>query len=1469
MLDIKELPDTIQGSIVYNPFDPSDRKDVFLKHSKGKSLDFYVSDLPETVEWTVMLNGREVRKDVLALTFPKPGDHIIACPVPEGGGGGGDGKAVLALVATLALSVFAPMAATALLPNAAVGSLAHTLATAAISIAGGLLINALIPPPDSGGDTAESYGIDGPKNTSTEGIPFPVIYGTHAFGGNYIDLYTENSTDERGEAVQILSGRVLVSEGPIDAISDFYINDQPISNYAGVEIDYRLGNLNQSVGGWFGNTVTLVNQNRTLDTNWQQYTTSQEVDRIRFDVAAPVGMYRTDSRGRKRLWSVQMELQYSPTGQNAWTAITEGGQAPIIQDSRSSAIRRSYWTPVLPEGVYDVRFRRTTGDSTDDRIGDTLILTDIGEVLSERVSLPYVAWAAFRTRVTGQLSGIPTFTGIARGMIMPIYDHRGQVISQSWSDNPADIVLDMYLNRRYGGAVEAERIDFAAHSEWRDYCAANDLKFNGIFYENDNLDDALKAVYIAGRAQRISSGAKISVAIDKPTGISMMFGAGNIRKDSLSITYLPFADRVNDLEIAFNDEADRYKRNVVRVTNDAALQRGEELMSSTIELKGITSATRATREGIFRMNYNRLVNRTAEWESPIEAVGCAVGDVVTVQAEMMGWGVGGRLLKNSTTTSLNLDRAVTFEPGQSYRVLVHQNMRVAATVSVVSKTGNILTVSAPVTEDVLSSIYVNGTGAEFGITRKIDDTTFILTESAVPATISGLVQVRVHDQVEEVDVVNPATGANVEAQTISLAAPLSGVPVDYANFIFGAVTSSSRPFRVKSISRPAEGYVSLTGVEYVEAIYDESAGTVIGSTPRPAVSHVTNLTVESQLVAIDGGFASSVLVNWEAGATGLYVGAEVQVSINDQGFITLGQTAGTTFSFSAEAGDSVIVRVIAIDYATNTPLGAQGAPTASLVVAGVADLPATPTGLVANAGVGQIELGWNQNTEVDLRHYEIYESETATAPTGATPATFVATGTYFIRTSLSFGATRYYWIRAVDFSGNRSPWSASVSATALGYGGSEAAPAYPANLGVTTDLIGDGRARVIASWDPVPGITRYEVEFLVAGWTSSFVTTTTSYAFEVPTNISVQVRVRSISVFDQLGEVSPYVSITSARDLTPPPTPLGFGALAGINQVFLNWTAVTVSDLDYYEVFVNDTGVAPTAITPTDLQTASNFTSIPDLTTDVTYYFWVRAVDTSGNRSDWTTAATAIPFGLEILAENLVGQITETQIADDAISTPKLAANAVVADKIAANTITAAHIAANTITASQIAAGTITAAEIAAGTITGENLAATNLITSEAQIGNGVITNAKIGNLQVDSAKIADLTVGTQKIGNSAVTGAAAAFGSAGASISAWTNVAQFWAGTEGGRTFIAWAQIEPVSGPGGGGGSAGIGQFRMLINGTVVYNSPIVGTDNFPVLRNAISNAGSTHVLVQILKTSGDGNFSGSAFIVGMEFKK
>lgn len=165
-------------------------------------------------------------------------------------------------------------------------------------------------------------------------------------------------------------------------------------------------------------------------------------------------------------------------------------------------------------------------------------------------------------------------------------------------------------------------------------------------------------------------------------------------------------------------------------------------------------------------------------------------------------------------------------------------------------------------------------------------------------------------------------------------------------------------------------------------------------------------------------------------------------------------------------------------------------------------------------------------------------------------------------------------------------------------------------------------------------------------------------------------------------------------------------------------SAVYISDEDFengIKGLFQDAGLSAPEIVST-LPTTGNFQGrLVFLTTDNKLYRWTG--------SSWTAA---------VPTADLTGTITETQIANDSISTPKIKANAV--------------------TATQILGSTITGDKIVANTITGGLLATSGIITQVAQINDALITNAKIANGTIETAKIGDAQITTLKVAGENIT---------------------------------------------------------------------------------------------------------------------
>lgn len=185
----------------------------------------------------------------------------------------------------------------------------------------------------------------------------------------------------------------------------------------------------------------------------------------------------------------------------------------------------------------------------------------------------------------------------------------------------------------------------------------------------------------------------------------------------------------------------------------------------------------------------------------------------------------------------------------------------------------------------------------------------------------------------------------------------------------------------------------------------------------------TGLAVSTSIVADGRGL---LVATWTAPSDTDLDGYEVRIRIGTGNFVNV-PVYSPRFEANIIPTQTYSVQVRAFDTSGN-----RSGYTALINGTAVADTtpPAVPTGLSITAGYQLLWLKWTPNTETDLHHYEILEQSAATpAPTTGTAATFSASGDQMARSGLPDAATRHYWIRAVDTSGNKSAWSARVQGT--------------------------------------------------------------------------------------------------------------------------------------------------------------------------------------------------------------------------------------------------------------------------------------------------------------------------------------------------------------------------------------------------------------------------------------------------------
>ena len=191
-------------------------------------------------------------------------------------------------------------------------------------------------------------------------------------------------------------------------------------------------------------------------------------------------------------------------------------------------------------------------------------------------------------------------------------------------------------------------------------------------------------------------------------------------------------------------------------------------------------------------------------------------------------------------------------------------------------------------------------------------------------------------------------------------------------------------------------------------------------TEPPAIP--TGLTLTSQEIATDPGYVE-LKATWSAVADDDLAYYEVQLKEEDGVWVSF-QTSSTEHVWRVRPARSFQARVIAVDTSGN-----KSNPSTVVSHTTLADTtpPAVPTNVTATAGLDAIWLKWISPSDADLSHIEVWENSTNNIGSAAHIGN--VTGDTLARTGLDIETTRYYWLRSVDTSGNKSSFTSVVSAT--------------------------------------------------------------------------------------------------------------------------------------------------------------------------------------------------------------------------------------------------------------------------------------------------------------------------------------------------------------------------------------------------------------------------------------------------------
>lgn len=645
----------------------------------GESIEDYLNRMGVRLgrqPWRLEVNGQPVAREWWGRVRPKPGTLITLRALVHNGGGGG--KNPLKTVLSIALMVAAPGLGTALGNAMGMTGTAFSVFGQAVSwgsvlgmgvsIAGNLLINALIPAPQpklsqvNGSYNEEqvspTYALTGGANRARPFEPLPLLMGRHIiYPDDGAKEYTEFEGDDQ-YLYQIFNFGIGTTADL--QLTDFKIGDTPIANYSDVEI-FEAG-PDGTLPQMPGNVDSIAGGALTAAAGWITRTSSIDATALAFDLQGQ--LYRAGESGLESL-SCRIEVEHRQVGDATWSlwldeTITSASRRPI----------RRTWRKNVDAGQYEVRARRVTADETDARNVSEFSWSTLRTYQPDTADYSGQRRVGLRIKASGQLQGqVEAFNAVGQRLVPVWHDDTQEWISEA-TDNPAWLYL--WFSRGgsiagrlvFGVGLADSRIDIAGLKAWGAFCAAEGLSFNAVFDAQRSRADMLDTIARCGRASPSWATGKLGVvwdAADQPAvGV---YGMSNIAAGSFKVMYA--TEKLADEVVLTFFNRDTWKQDHVRATVPGFAPDYVPQRPVNVQLFGCTDKAMAGVEANLLAASQRYHRRRVQWESDFEALVAQRGDVVLLSHDLTQWGSSGRLV-SATATTLTFDRAVSYSAGSPY-----------------------------------------------------------------------------------------------------------------------------------------------------------------------------------------------------------------------------------------------------------------------------------------------------------------------------------------------------------------------------------------------------------------------------------------------------------------------------------------------------------------------------------------------------------------------------------------------------------------------------------------------------------------------------------------------------------------------------------------------------------------------------------------------------------------------------------
>jgi hypothetical protein len=1137
-----------------------------------------------------------------------------------------------------------------------------------------------------------------------------------------------NNNIQRAVALSpTLSLLLALGEGEIDAVltDTILINEQPITNFPGVELFTRTGTPDQTPIAELGETRNTYADGRPIPSDVSlQYTMQAPATGFVLNIGFLEGLLNVSETGEKGDNVAWLQYRWSVSGTGAWTNWVT---VPVAAD-RAAPVRIGLRQDHLPLALYQLEIWAHGGGAdgsvvawfTDElRAKWRSTLESVTEIIGGTTAYPNTALLGIRALATEQLQGgLPNVTVVVRGRKV----RQGSfAAAPTWTDNPAWCVMDLCTNQRYGQGWPDAEIDLTGFGVFAAEC---DLLIDGekrhvlnlVLDREERTQPMLLTALGPARALLLKSGVVWTPRPTRDETPTMLLSWASV--SNVTLTYSRDVDNVNVMEARFANEETDYSQDVLTWPSVALWPTPKQ--GHSIDLRGLTKPSRVIRALQYELNRRRYENVVLELDAMADAMPMQIHDLFRFAHPLPGWGTSGRVQAGSDLVTVVLDQAVTLVGGVTYLLYVrHEDGTVEARQVLPVVLGAVTTVTLvsalSQVPTALTSVYDFGTLAADGnmrtfrvtdLQRKSDTTVHLeaiihnpsIYDDPVgqalppvtqlpnplgpppPLTALVLTEVtRIQSSGTSLRVVNlswdvaplsagyaPYGGVTILRRTVTASGAAGQVEAGAQSFgLLQDPQDSNLNFTILTQLRghvlDFDDYTVVTGATYVYRVVPISGrgvpnnlGALEGTihvagptTPGYFPGTPQNLRLKGQAVGVTTYEGYDISFEWDPvppsplfSATFFVLDYVVQIWAPGQTYlmlntaVPLGPPNGSvtwTYSYAQNTEDNVRAgqrgprRDVAIFVWARTNTGRLSLDPATLTVTNPPpDMSSIEPDTIALFEAGIVE--WTQWVEPrDLDHYAVL-LDTVTPP----PTFFyqLPRGSQKILLPGLQAAVPYYvQIVPWDTFGPGIP-SAIATFTPVAIDADKldsTPPAVPTGLSLQTAVVvqpdGTSQPWIEAHWNPntEDDLAGYELAFRLPPSTLPTLRTAgpldTSLRFDaVPGDVTIAATILAFDKFYNRSAFSEEVTITTGADTSPPASPENLTAVGSIRSVALLWTPPGDADYAHTEVW---------AALSNQRQLASMIGSglhsfvHEGLGANETQYFWIRAVDRSGNVSSF------------------------------------------------------------------------------------------------------------------------------------------------------------------------------------------------------------------------------------------------------------